>query len=118
MLFVVECLLSVLILFVLPLWGLYRFIMRDPEKNKLKTVRAELVDYWEYEGYNSVSTTRTGTGTIGPLKKKCYVGAFITEEGEELSLRGDVPFDYITLHEKGILKYKKGWFCDFAEDQR
>ncbi len=118
MLFAIGCLSAFLILFVLPLWGLYRFIMRDSDENKLKTVYAELVDYWEYQGYNGFLTSRSGLGGSMNFKEKRYVGVFVTEDGEELSLRGDVPFDFINLHRKGILKYKKGWFCDFAEDQR
>ena len=116
MLFIVECLLAFLILFVLPLWGLYRFINRDPEKDKLKTVYAELVDHWEYQGYNGPGITLRSMKYTKPLKQKRYVGVFRTEDGEELTLAGDVSFDTVPLGVYGILKYKQGWFCDFSED--
>ena len=116
MLFVVECILAFLILFVLPLWGLYRFIIRGPEENKLKTVRAELVDYWEYQGYNGPGITLRSMKYTKPLKQKRYAGVFRTEEGEELTLAGDVSFESVPFEIQGMLKYKQGWFCDFRED--
>ncbi|HCK89419.1 MAG TPA: hypothetical protein DHW39_11570 [Erysipelotrichaceae bacterium] len=114
MLFVFECILAFMILFVMPLWGLYRFVMQDPEKNKMKTVNAELIDCWEYQGYNGFVTGMHGSGGSMSPKEMRYAGVYLLEDGTEITLGADYSLSDIPMHAKGVLKHRKGRMVYFS----
>lgn len=88
-------------------YGFVKFVNHD-EDTAVHKVNAQLIDCWEYEGFNPISPTALmGLKDYDPIKQQRYVGVFRLENGEEMTLRVPYSLEDTPRCESGILEYSK-----------
>lgn len=95
-------------------YGFLRMVNYEEEHNVIKE-KAQLIDCWEYQGYNSLTIGRFGHIPAGRrLKEMRYVGVFRLENGEEVTLSAKYSLAEVPRYEEGQLEHCNGEMLYFT----
>ena len=96
-------------------YGFVKLVNHD-EDTAVHKVNAQLIDSWEYEGFNPIKPTALlGFAEYDPIKQQRYVGVFRLESGEEMTFGVPYSLENTPHYESGILEYsKKEGFLKFS----